>query len=171
MFVHSFAPISRFDSRLLVLGSMPGKASVRADQYYAHPQNIFWKIMEEFFTISRGAPYATRTARLLDHGVAIWDVLQSCTRESSLDSDIVEASIVPNDFAGFLERHGEIDTVCFNGVKAATSFEKHVLPTLAVTRNIAYHRLPSTSPANASIRYATKLESWEVVRRSAGGGA
>lgn len=164
MHVHSFEPIARADSRVLVLGSMPGKASLRAEQYYAHPQNAFWKIMAEFFGIARDAPYPDRTAGLLDRGVALWDVLRSCTRESSLDSDIVEASIVPNDFADFLARHPGIHTVCFNGAKSDASYRRHVLPSLAVERVIAYHRLPSTSPANASIPYPRKLAAWEVVR-------
>ena len=93
--------------------------------------------------------------------------MQSCTRESSLDSDIVESSIVPNDFASLLARHRRIGTICFNGAKAEHSFRKYVLADLPEEREIEYHRLPSTSPANASIPYAEKRRAWQVVRKRA----
>jgi TDG/mug DNA glycosylase family protein len=93
--------------------------------------------------------------------------MQSCTRESSLDSDIVESSIVPNDFPGFLVGHRAIRTICFNGAKAEHSFRRYVLAGLPEAREIEYHRLPSTSPANASISYLRKRQAWQVVRRRA----
>jgi TDG/mug DNA glycosylase family protein len=93
-------------------------------------------------------------------------VLRSCTRKSSLDSDIVESSIVPNDFVTFFSSHPAIHTVCFNGAKAEASYRKHVLRGLASHVEISYPRLPSTSPANASIPYERKLAAWGVVRAS-----
>jgi TDG/mug DNA glycosylase family protein len=163
MRVHSFPPVSDSASRLLVLGSMPGKASLRAQQYYAHPQNAFWKIIAALLEIDAAAPYEARLAALRARGIALWDVMKSCTRESSLDSDVVEASIVPNAFPSFLRAHPRIRTVCFNGTKAEQSFQRHALPRLGALGDLAYYRLPSTSPANASIAYETKLAAWRAV--------
>ena len=165
--VHSFPPIAGRSSRVLILGSMPGKASLAAGQYYAHPQNAFWKLLGSFFDFEPEAPYSQRVAALRREGIALWDVMQSCTRKSSLDSDIVESSIVPNDFVPLLTRHRAIGTICFNGAKAEHSFRKYVLLDLPEAREIEYHRLPSTSPANASIPYARKRQAWQVVRRRA----
>jgi TDG/mug DNA glycosylase family protein len=161
--VHSFAPVANASSRLLILGSMPGKASLRAGEYYAHPRNAFWRIIGELFRIDPSAPYHERIASMLAQGIALWDVLQSCTRESSLDSDIDESSIVVNPFAEFLRRHAAIRTLCFNGARAELSFRRYVLPALAPEGlRITTHRLPSTSPANASIAYPKKLEAWRA---------
>ena len=164
MRVHSFPPISDPASRVLILGSMPGKASLRAKQYYAHPQNAFWKILAALFAFDAADPYELRVEALRAHGIALWDVMKSCTRASSLDSDVVEASIVPNAFPSFLRAHPRIRTVCFNGSKAEQSFQRHALPVLgAAAGDLAYYRLPSTSPANASIAYAKKLAAWRAV--------
>lgn len=170
MLAHSFAPAAAPDSRVLVLGSMPGRVSLQAGEYYAHPRNLFWRLMEALLGVSRSAPYRERVAELLARRVALWDVLRSCTRAGSLDSAIVPASMVPNDFASFFEAHPSIHTVCFNGAQAAASFRRHVLPDLSDAATIALHRLPSTSPANASISLERKLEAWEVVARAARSG-
>jgi hypoxanthine-DNA glycosylase len=163
--VHSFDPISDAASRVLILGSMPGKVSLRAGQYYAHPQNAFWKVLGALFDFEPGFSYEGRIASLREHRIALWDVMQSCVRKTSLDSDIAESSIVSNPFAGFLRDHPEIHTICFNGAKAEASWRKHVLPQLPQVDGIAYHRLPSTSPANASISYNDKVKAWEILRR------
>jgi len=166
MHVHSFPPISDRACRVLILGSMPGRASLRANQYYAHPRNAFWRILSEHFEFAADAPYEQRVASLIRNGLAVWDVLRSCTRESSLDSDIVEASIVPNDFDTFLSAHPQLRTICFNGAKAEVCYRRYVLPSLP-ERELACHRLPSTSPANASIPYPEKLAAWKLVREAA----
>src|SRR3990172_7219039 len=140
---------------------MPGKASRRAGQYYAHPRNVFWRIMGELFRIDPSAPYRERVAGLLAERIAVWDVLKSCTRESSLDSDIDESSIVVNPFEEFLRSHPAVRSICFNGTKAEISYRKHVLPGIRHDgRRITYHRLPSTSPANAAIPYPKKVDAW-----------
>jgi TDG/mug DNA glycosylase family protein len=151
---------------VLILGSMPGKASLRAGQYYAHPQNAFWRILGALFDFEPSASYEIRLASLREHGIALWDVMQSCVRKTSLDSDIEASSIVSNPFADFLRNHPKITTICFNGAKAEASWHKHVLPQLPRAEGIAYHRLPSTSPANASISYHDKLEAWRILRRA-----
>jgi hypoxanthine-DNA glycosylase len=162
MRVHSFDPISNPASRVLILGSMPGKASLRAGQYYAHPQNAFWKILGGLLDFDPGTPYESRIDCLCEHGIALWDVMQSCVRKTSLDSDIEESSIIANPFEDFLAAHTRIRTVCFNGAKAEASWRKHVRPNLLQAGDIAYHRLPSTSPANASVRYEDKVDAWKI---------
>jgi len=163
MRVHSFPPISDPASRVLILGSMPGQASLRAKQYYAHPQNAFWRIISALLGLEAGTPYEMRVEAVRARGIALWDVMKSCTRESSLDSDVVESSIVPNAFPSFLRAHPRIRTVCFNGAKAEQSFQRHALPVLgAAALDLIYYRLPSTSPANASIPYAAKLAAWRT---------
>jgi double-stranded uracil-DNA glycosylase len=161
--VHSFAPIAAASSRILILGSMPGIASLRAGRYYAHPRNSFWTILGTLLGVDPGAPYERRVAALQANGIALWDVLESCTRESSLDSDIDEASIVVNDLATFFREHPRVDTICFNGAKAESCHRKHVLPGLTGARAFRYHRLPSTSPAHAAMSVDAKLAAWRAV--------
>jgi double-stranded uracil-DNA glycosylase len=163
MRVHSFPPISDPASRVLILGSMPGQVSLRAKQYYAHPQNAFWRILAALLSFDAAADYELRVEALRAHGIALWDVMKSCTRESSLDSDVVESSIVPNPFPSFLRAHPRIRTVCFNGTKAEATFVKHVLPKLGRLGDLEYYLLPSTSPARASMRPAEKLAAWRAV--------
>src|SRR5262245_15856063 len=163
MRVHSFPPISDPASRVLILGSMPGQASLRAKQYYAHPQNAFWRIISALLGLEAGTPYEMRVEALQARGIALWDVMKSCTRESSLDSDVVESSIVPNPFPSFLRAHPRIGTVCFNGAKAEATFHKYALPKLGVLGDLAYSRLPSTSPAHASLSFEKKLAAWRAV--------
>jgi TDG/mug DNA glycosylase family protein len=167
--VFSFPPIANAKSRLLILGSMPGKASLEANEYYAHPRNLFWEFAADHFGFDRDASYAERVAALEEAGVALWDVLKSCRRTSSLDSDIVESSIVVNPFGKFLAAHPAIATVCFNGAKAESVFKKHVLPDLPHSAALSFQRLPSTSPANAGIPLTTKRKQWAVALLSAGG--
>ena len=90
---------------------MPGKASLLAGQYYAHPQNAFWKIITTLLGAEEGLSYNDKTRLLIAHGIAIWDVLKSCTRVSSLDSAIVESSIVTNDFETFFKEHPQIRSI------------------------------------------------------------
>ena len=165
--IQSFPPIASPNATLLILGSMPGKASLLANQYYAHPRNAFWPIMGKLFGAGPDLPYARRVRLLKRAGVAVWDVLASCTRGSSLDSDIDEKSIVANDFASFFRDHPRIERVFFNGAKAEASFRRHVLPGLAPT-TLRFERLPSSSPANASWSHARKLRAWRIVAVNAG---
>ena len=166
--VQSFPPIADAKARILILGSMPGNASLAAGQYYAHAQNLFWHILGEVTGMAASAPYAARALALRSHGIALWDVLASCAREGSLDSAIDEAGICANDFASFYRLHPGIVQVLFNGAKAETCYRKHVLPTLANGLGPQrYRRLPSTSPANASISRAYKHRVWRQALRLA----
>lgn len=167
MHVHSFPPIESADARVLVLGTMPGKVSLRQQQYYAHPRNAFWRITGEILGFDALSAYELRTASLLASGIALWDVLHSCTRASSLDSDIEPDTIVPNDFATFFASHRRIRRVCFNGATAANLYMRHVLPYLARPPDCEYVRLPSTSPANARVPLAEKARVWRMIASDA----
>jgi double-stranded uracil-DNA glycosylase len=161
-YVQSFPPIESSSARLLILGTMPGVASLRAGEYYAHPQNAFWRIAGTIMGFDPASPYEVRVALMRAAGIAIWDVLRSCTRHSSLDSDIVHATAVPNDLPAFLGAHPGIRRICFNGAKAQALYARHVVPRLAVGPEVHYLRLPSTSPANASVPWTQKLQAWQA---------
>lgn len=165
-----FPPIARRDARLLILGSMPGAASLAAGEYYAHPRNAFWTIVGE----QSGAPaqlrYARRAAALRAARIALWDVIASCRRRGSLDAAIERGSVRVNDFAGFLARHPRIGCIAFNGGTAETLFRRHVLPRLraaGTTRTLRLVRLPSTSPAHAGLTLARKRAAWRRALRAA----
>lgn len=160
--VRCFPPIEDERARILILGSMPGAESLRAGQYYAHPRNAFWPIMGELAGALPALPYEQRAQKLRAAGIALWDVLASCIRPGSLDSDIDPDSIHPNDFATFFRKHRHISRVYFNGTMAEQSFRKHVLPHLDHLP-LQFERLPSTSPANASLRFEQKLEAWKTI--------
>jgi hypoxanthine-DNA glycosylase len=160
--IRSFPPIQDRHARVLVLGSMPGAASLLAGRYYEYKHNAFWKIMGELFGAGPDVAYAKRVVLLKRSGLAVWDVLESCVREGSLDSAIDEISIVPNDFRKFFASHPRIGHVFFNGGMAETSFRRYVRPHLPET-GIRFARLPSTSPAHAARNFETKLKAWRAV--------
>ena len=163
-FVKSFAPLAASDAKLLILGSMPGEASLQAGEYYAHPRNAFWPIMGHLFGFNPSVPYAERVSSLLVAKVAVWDVLASCHRVGSLDSEIDDASVSVNDFECFFRQHPQIQRVFFNGAKAEHSFRKWVIPALPGL-DLVLQRLPSTSPANASFSWEKKRQAWEAIFR------
>lgn len=162
--VNSFPPIEPATCRLLILGSMPGKASLAAQQYYAHPRNAFWPIMGELLGFDPNADYEQRIQALLLGGIGLWDVMQSCIRPSSLDSDIQEASIIPNNFPSWFQRHPNTCAVLCNGGKAFQSYHRHVLPLLDEPfQQLPLHQLPSTSPAYASLTLQQKQLEWHKI--------
>ena len=163
--VHSFGPVAGSGAKILILGSMPGRASLEAGQYYAHPRNLFWRIMAEVCGGSAVAPYPARLRMLKAGGIALWDVLESCVRPGSADSDIEKASMLVNDFAAFFRRHRGIVLVLFNGAKAEDCYRRCVLPSLPPAGGPEYRRLPSTSPAHAAMLYADKLAAWKAAFR------
>ncbi|MGD0958186.1 MAG: DNA-deoxyinosine glycosylase [Methylomonas sp.] len=160
--IYSFPPLVDDHARVLVLGSMPGKASLAAAEYYAHPRNLFWPIMGELFGAYPQLSYAERTRILTDKGLAVWDVLRSCRRDGSLDAAIDKASMISNDFAGFFQRYPLISHIYFNGATAEQTFRKQAAPILAGV-NLQLLRLPSTSPAHAALNFQRKLECWRQI--------
>lgn len=162
--IQCFAPSADPQSTLLILGSMPGAASLTAGEYYAHPRNAFWAIIDSVFGVRRELPYLARMQALRAHGVALWDVLHSCERAGSLDAAIVAESMVANDFNAFFAAHPCIERIAFNGAAAERAFRRHVLAQLtAAQRAIPSTRLPSTSPAHASLSLSGKTERWRAV--------
>jgi TDG/mug DNA glycosylase family protein len=161
--IHSFAPIEDTTAKILILGSMPGKESLKAWQYYAHARNAFWPIMVDLVGAKPALPYESRTKKLKVAGIALWDVLASCIRHSSLDADIDINSIVSNDFEAFLSTHPKVTYIFFNGAMAEKCFHKYAKLTLE-SRVLHYQRLPSTSPANASMSYNQKLNAWKAIK-------
>lgn len=157
--VRSFPPIVDSNSRILILGSMPGQESLRKQQYYAHPRNQFWKIIFTLFEEPIEESYSKRIAFLRDRGIALWDVINVCFREGSLDSSIKEEKV--NDFKAFFSQYPNIKYVYFNGVKAYETFRKKIgfdFP------GLTFKKLPSTSPANA-VKFEIKLREWAEIKR------
>jgi len=164
----SFPPIAAPDARVLILGSMPGLASLAAGRYYAHPRNAFWPIIGRIIGIPDSADYATRVEALKDAGIALWDVLHSCRRRGSLDSAIESDSIVANDLSGFLLQHPYVSRICFNGSTAETCFRRHVSLTALPGCSPKLIRLPSTSPAHAGMNFEAKLAMWQAALEHVG---
>lgn len=143
-------------TRLLVLGSFPGVASLRAQRYYGHPQNQFWKILSALWSVDLvGMAYEDRMAAVRGHGLGIWDVYGACEREGSLDSAIRNAEL--NDFAWLQQQCPQLQAIAHNG---GESF-RHARHTQAL--GLPVHKLPSTSPANASWSFERKLAAWRDV--------
>ena len=164
MHAQGFPPIADAHARVLILGSLPGQVSLQQQQYYAQPHNAFWKIMGRLFGAGPELPYAERAQRLVQNGIALWDVCAAAQRPGSLDAAIVHSSVVPNDFAAFIESHPSVGLICFNGGKAADLYRRLVLPGLpANLRPIHYATLPATSPAHAAMPFEEKLTRWAAV--------
>ena len=159
--VTSFAPVADRGARVLVLGSMPGAVSLQQQRYYAHPRNAFWPIAAELCGFDPALPYARRIERLRASGVALWDVLRSCHRPGSLDSDIDPASVEPNAFAEFFAKHEHVRAVFCNGGAAFRLYRQRVVPTLAAPfAGLPVTQLPSSSPAHASRSFDDKRRAW-----------
>lgn len=147
------APVVRSDTRVVVLGSFPGAASLAAGAYYAHPRNHFWPILAEVCGVPfPSLPYAARVERLLDAGVGLWDVYASCERAGSLDSAIRRAE--PNDLAVLTRAAPGLSAIVHNGAESA----RHARALAALGLPVV--RAPSTSPANATWSFARKVDAW-----------
>lgn len=160
--IHSFAPIADENSETLILGSMPGCASLNANQYYAHKRNAFWRIMSALLKFDANLSYDARTRALKSSRIALWDVILSCKRKGSLDTSIEPNTLVPNDFPGFFQAHQKITRVFFNGSKAEICFKQYVLK-MHDYAGISFTRLPSTSPAHAAVSFERKLNAWRLI--------
>jgi TDG/mug DNA glycosylase family protein len=155
-----FAPIAREDARILILGSLPGQRSLQEVEYYAHPRNAFWPIMNDLFSID--GDYTKRCADLVANGIALWDVLAQSVRPGSLDADIQLGSSKVNDFKQFFDEHQSIEIVCFNGRKAGELFGRFADQERFASK-LRFETLPSTSPAYASMAFDQKRSIWRNV--------
>lgn len=162
-----FPPVASKNAQVLILGSLPGDESLRMAEYYAHPRNAFWFIVEQLFGIDHSIPYSKRVIALCNENIALWDVMMAAQRTGSLDSSIRKNSIKANDFASFYSTHRQITHVFFNGSKAEQEYYRRVLPVLpAQFKQIECSRLPSTSPAMAMMNREQKLTAWAVIKKA-----
>jgi len=157
--IYSFKPIFNEDSRVLILGTMASPASLRAGIYYAHPQNAFWRILSMLVGDEMPASNEAKRAFLLRHGIALWDTLQSCERDSAADSAIRRE--IPSDVASLVKCCPKISAVFLNGGAAYKYYKKYHSAQI----DLPFHGLPSTSPANARGGIDTKLEAWRVAAK------
>jgi hypoxanthine-DNA glycosylase len=159
--LQGLAPVIDHRTRLVVLGSFPGEASLRAQQYYGHPRNHFWPLLGAIWGIDLVAlHYEQRLHALRERGLGVWDVYASCRREGSLDSAIEDATL--NDLARLKRLAPQLVAVAHNGGESARAM-RH-------TRSLGVEvlRLPSTSPANASWSFERKLAAWRAAFETAG---
>ncbi|WP_309612862.1 DNA-deoxyinosine glycosylase [Flavobacterium sp.] len=157
MKIQSFPSISDSNAKILILGTMPGAQSLAVSEYYGNRRNHFWQLLFTLCNETYSTDYQTKKNLILNNHIALWDVLQACEREGSLDSAILKE--VPNDFVDFLKAHPHITHIFFNGQQAAKFFKKYV----AVDSNYTLVTLPSTSPANAGINFEGKLATWRQI--------
>lgn len=153
------------DCRILVLGSMPGDASLWARQYYAHPRNRFWPLLAQICGFDPALAYTQRLAALQAAGFGLWDVIGQCRRAGSLDSAIVRGSEVVNPINERLPALPQLRAIALNGGKAAQAFGRHLQPRLqaGTLAGIDVLALPSTSPANAGFSLERLSQSWRVL--------
>jgi hypoxanthine-DNA glycosylase len=154
--ITAFPPILPKRAHTLILGSMPGEKSLKLNQYYAHPQNQFWRLMGDIFGALPSLPYEVRIKILKHKGIAVWDVLKRCSRSGSMDANIKDP--VVNEFEEFYQDNPSITLVIFDSVTAENFYKRLVLPTL--TNELIYRRVPSPSPAHARINYEAKRILW-----------
>jgi hypoxanthine-DNA glycosylase len=156
----SFKPSIDINSEILILGSMPGVKSLEEQQYYAHPQNRFWKVMGCICNEPKlyEFDYENKLKTLLKNNISLWDMISSCKREGSLDSDIQNEK--PNDIRNLLKIYPNIKTICLNGNKAYSAFKKHFPDLLG---KYTCYKMPSTSPANAGYNLDRLITEWSVI--------
>ncbi len=147
-------PIVNDNAKLIILGSLPGELSLKKQEYYAHPQNQFWRIICAILNEDLPSEYSKKCDILLKHNIALWDVIHFAEREGSLDSNIKNA--VPNNFDSFFMQYPNIKRVVLNGDKAAKLFHKHFSRIDVQTVTVA-----STSPARANLTFEQKLLRWK----------
>ncbi|MBW7477772.1 DNA-deoxyinosine glycosylase [Paenibacillus oenotherae] len=163
MKVHSFPPVIDERARVLVLGSMPGTASLDKGQYYGHPRNHFWPVIYGLFGEQPSPAYEKRIAYAQEKGIALWDTIATCRREGSLDANIQDE--LPNDLPGLLERYPGIRCIACNGAKSHDTFSKYYGGHPSVRDRIALLKLPSTSPIPTQRMRTTgdRIEVWRVI--------
>lgn len=155
---HGFNPIVPNMPKVIILGTMPSVVSIEQAFYYAHPRNAFWPIMEQLLGHTLNTE-REKIVALQQAGIFLWDVLQACERQGSLDSAIKQPQA--NDFEAIFARFPQLKTVIFNGQAAEKLFKQQVLKRQAVPSDLTYLTLPSTSPANARLKLSDKVLFWQ----------
>jgi double-stranded uracil-DNA glycosylase len=163
--LHSFEPLIGRHPKVLILGSMPGVKSLQDQQYYAHPRNTFWPIMGELFSIEWSDNYVQRVEQIKQLPVIIWDVLKSCRREGSLDSNIHSDQLRANAIPQLLLENPAVALIAFNGATSEKMFKQHVSSQISNPERYTLLRLPSTSPAHASKSFEQKMTEWSAIRQ------
>jgi hypoxanthine-DNA glycosylase len=155
-------PVIAANTRLVVLGSFPGAASLRQQQYYGHPRNHFWPLVGALWQLDGFStrPYEERIAELGRRGLGLWDIYASCRRQGSLDQAIEDAEF--NDLAGLRQRAPALQAIAHNGGESARAQRQTAALGLPV------FKLPSTSPANASWSFDRKRSAWQAAFAAAG---
>ncbi|KOY80333.1 DNA-deoxyinosine glycosylase [Lysinibacillus macroides] len=155
-------PVVDASTKVLIVGSMPGKQSLEKQQYYGNPRNHFWPIMGELLETAIPEEYDKRIALLKNNAIGLWDTIETCERKGSLDAAIRNEK--PNDFQTLFKNYPNIQLVLFNGAKAFEVFKKHL--GLELLEGRAYQKMPSTSPIpGKNIKsFAEKLEDWRIIQ-------
>lgn len=157
MLKKSFLPLINGKTKTLILGSLPGDRSLKQNEYYAHPQNRFWKVIRHLFNSPDVTNYTDKINLLLDHGIGLWDVCAEAARPGSMDLAIKDES--PNQIMALLQENPTIEQVVFNGQKAYNLYLKY----FEKKEDIIYVCLPSTSPANAKTNLEKLIEHWRMI--------
>lgn len=159
---YGFPPLIDNNSRVLILGTMPGEQSLHLQQYYGNPLNQFWKILAAVYQVEIGSTYEVQKEFLTKHHLAVWDVLEYCEREGSLDQAIKATE--PNDFTSLFKTYPSLRLIAFNSKKAAEWFDRKVVlgQKLTIPNEMKKVVLPSTSPA-ATLSFSSKVEQWRQI--------
>ena len=160
--IEGFPPVVGHSPKVLILGSFPGEESLRKKQYFAHPRNLFWEFMGQVCGAGRDIDYEERLNILRNSNIALWDVLKTCSRQGSLDTNIRNGFYEVNDFKKFLAEY-DIKAICFNGRKAGELFQR--IPATTLPELPVLSVLPSTSPANARIPKNVKIGLWLLIKK------
>jgi double-stranded uracil-DNA glycosylase len=155
----SFPPLANKNSRILILGSMPGPVALKKKEYYGFPGNHFWRIMADLFEVKGPMSYKEKKGLLKTEHIALWDTIHSCTRAGASDSSI--RCVVPNEIEKLLKKYPSIHTIFLNGKTSETLFRRY----FGKKVRLPAHYLPSTSPAHAALSYEKKLEKWRVIKQ------
>lgn len=150
----AFPPFINKDSKILILGTMPGEKSLELGEYYGNRGNQFWKLLFAMFNKELTHNYEEKKLLLKQHNIAVWDVLEYCERQGSLDSNIKNEKA--NDFIAFYKMYPNIKHVFFSSKNASAYYNKYV----GLRPNIIYYTLPSPSGANATKSFTEKLKEW-----------
>lgn len=137
---------------------MPGKTSLEINEYYGYKHNAFWKIMFKLFETEYSEDYQIKQKLIINNNIALWDTLKFCERKGSLDSNIRNEEV--NNFREFFNKNMNIKHILFNGKSSYNYFKKYV----GFNTGFQYYSMPSTSPANASMNFETKLKNWSIIK-------